>query len=179
MRPPESVYRGEIADGQYRVTVNGCPLAVRRRLPGREMIHGIAWGQSGTGPKQLAHALVFDATGDPYLAAASHVWIMWALVSQWGQRWEITAGQVARWVEQWRRESRGLRLSERYDWAAVPVGWPPPAIATGAAGASPHTLPLVVPATGTDGPVPVHRLPAGRVRLVLPPTDDGLEGGGV
>jgi hypothetical protein len=161
MRTPQTVYRGELTiEGGFRVTADGEPFVVRRRLPGREAIHGIAWGMSGTGSKQLAHALVFDATGDAHLAVASHVWVMWAMVADWPARWEVTAERIAQWVEQWRREAR------RLDWVAVPLGrCPAPAVA-------------LRPAVG-DGRSPRARFPAGRVRLYPPPAADQPEGGGV
>lgn len=172
MRTPESVYRGLITeDGRYWVTVDGASLPPKK-LPGRSRVSGFAWGYSGEGPTALAYALVLDATGDRYLAACSCRWVQWALCVCWGRQWSITAAQVREWVEDWRQESRSLRLREElYEWCEELGPAAPPAVSALAAAVG--GLP--------PGPPPRARSThAGRIRLYPEPQAiDAPEGGGV
>jgi hypothetical protein len=110
-RPPETVYRGErLTDGRgrilgVRVTVNGERLDPRpsQRLWNHSPT-GYEWGYAGSGPAQLALALVLDATGDPAVALRTYQWFKFAAVACWDQEWEVTAGRIQEWVEQATRE---------------------------------------------------------------------------
>jgi hypothetical protein len=113
MRPPETVYRGErLYDGQLiagvRVTVNGRVLSPHRSQKLRNHSPtGFEWGYRGTGPAQLALALVLDATGHPLQSLAAYQWFKVAVVSNFDHdTWEITAGEIHKWVEQFQRECR-------------------------------------------------------------------------
>lgn len=117
MRPPETVYRGERLTGPgmtavgVRVTVTepgGRPRALYPNRSQRLFNHspdGFEWGYQGSGPAQLALALVLDVTDDAALSRQCHQWFKVAAVSCWGERWDVTAGEVLRLVDQWRRES--------------------------------------------------------------------------
>lgn len=110
--PPETVYRGvrAVASDNFlrvHVTVGELPL----RLPVSFRDGGFEWGYKGHGPKQLALALVLDATGDRVTAQRAALWFMSAVVCNWGERWLITAAEVVGWVERWQREQQ--RQAER------------------------------------------------------------------
>jgi hypothetical protein len=58
----EKIYRGERRDGASNVTVDGQPLSPRFDLRNHSPT-GFEWGYAGSGPAQLALALVADALG--------------------------------------------------------------------------------------------------------------------
>lgn len=112
MRPSHVIYRGERlrhADpllAGCRVTVNGRRLRPERSQ--RVWAHtpyGFEWGYRGAGPSQLALALVLDATDSSAIAGLCYGWFRDAVVSQWGDVWAITAGEIRDWVQQWKREN--------------------------------------------------------------------------
>lgn len=104
MKPPETMYRGERTADGVRVTVDEHPLAPRELRCWVRCNGGFDWGYSGAGSGALARALVQDATGDTVLASLCYPWVRDATVATWGDRWQITAGEVLAWVEQWWRE---------------------------------------------------------------------------
>jgi hypothetical protein len=60
---------------------------------------GFSWGYSGSGPAQLALALLLDTTGDPEKAAILHQEFKRDFVAGWGEKWEITTEQIQEWVK--------------------------------------------------------------------------------
>jgi hypothetical protein len=58
---------------------------------------GFGWGYGGSGPAQLALALLADALGDDDLAVRLHQAFKFRVVACWpeGERWWITAEQIA------------------------------------------------------------------------------------
>lgn len=111
MRPPDTVYRGERVTGPggqilgAQVWVGGWPLTPAASL--KLVNHsptGFEWGYPGSGPSQLALALVYDATDDRELALRCYQWFKVATVANWGDRWQITAAEVRAWVQQCDRE---------------------------------------------------------------------------
>jgi len=68
---------------------------------------GFEWGYGGSGPAQLALALMLDVLGDAGLAQRCYHWIMWATVSTWSNSWRVTAGELLDLVERWRAEVEG------------------------------------------------------------------------
>jgi Family of unknown function (DUF6166) len=58
---------------------------------------GFSWGYGGSGPTQLALALLADALGDDDLAVRLHQAFKFRVVACWpeGERWWITADQIA------------------------------------------------------------------------------------
>lgn len=109
-RPPETVYAGErlttpLGTLRVRVTMDRVPLSpVPSRLIWSHSPAGFEWGYGGSGPAQLALALLFDATGDKDLALKSYQWFKWAVVSQWGDRWALTAAEIFTWLDRWAKE---------------------------------------------------------------------------
>lgn len=119
MRPPDTTYcglrhvgpAGEVLGTE--VTVNGRPLLID---PSRQVRDhsptGFEWGYGGSGPSQLALALLLDATGgDRDLSTRCYHWFKWATVSGWGDTWRITAGEIHGWLDRWEREDRERELS--------------------------------------------------------------------
>lgn len=99
--PRERVYRGwrergEGGAGVVRWQDGGRPA---RRLDARHDIRnhspdGFQWGYAGSGPAQLALALVCDATGDPDLAQRTYQRFKFAVVAGLGDSWQLTAGDI-------------------------------------------------------------------------------------
>lgn len=60
---------------------------------------GFQWPYSGSGPAQLALALLLDATGDPDIAVRYHQDFKRDHVAGWGDRWQITRRDILLWLE--------------------------------------------------------------------------------
>ena len=121
--------------GQSLVTVcdgqKSAPLPLRLDLFNHSPT-GFSWGYGGSGPAQLAVALLADALGDDDRAIRLHQCFKFKVVACWpeGERWWITAEQIAAVVEVIEQE-------------AVPIAHEQ----DDAAGASPSRAPL-----STGGP---------------------------
>jgi hypothetical protein len=97
-----SIYRGyRYQDaGPLVVTKDGAPLSP---APSQKLFNhspdGFQWGYGGSGPAQLALALLLDATSNPELSARLHQDFKWAFVAGWGEKWEITTEQIESWIK--------------------------------------------------------------------------------
>jgi len=60
---------------------------------------GFEWGYSGSGPAQLALALLADATGDDRLAFHLHQPFKCHFVSSFGYSWTLTEAEILAWVK--------------------------------------------------------------------------------
>jgi len=60
---------------------------------------GLEWGYGGSGPAQLALALLADATGDDNLAVKLHQSFKWAIIASLHRDhdWEISADAIQAW----------------------------------------------------------------------------------
>lgn len=56
------------------------------------------WGYGGSGPAQLALALLFDVTGDRDLSVQLHQRYKWEQVAAWGDEWQTTSQEIRAWV---------------------------------------------------------------------------------
>ena len=61
---------------------------------------GFQWGYCGSGPSQLALALLLDVTGDPEVAQELYQQFKREFVAQWGDSWAITHVEILAWVRQ-------------------------------------------------------------------------------
>ena len=68
-------------------------LALRNHSP-----TGFAWGYGGSGPAQLALALLFDATGDKELALQHYQNFKWRFVAGWGESWSVTEKEIKAFI---------------------------------------------------------------------------------
>lgn len=96
-----TVYRGyRVSDaGDHLVTRNGDILMPEPSLKvWNHSPTGFSWGYGGSGPAQLALAILLDVTGDIELASKRHQDFKWKFVSGWGDNWEITSDQVLAWL---------------------------------------------------------------------------------
>jgi len=96
-----AIYRGYRyqASGPLIATKDG---AVLSPAPSQQLYNhspdGFQWGYEGSGPAQLALALLLDATGDPELSVRLHQDFKRDFVARWDERWEITTEQIRSWV---------------------------------------------------------------------------------
>jgi hypothetical protein len=85
--------------GVVSVTVDGKPLSPKlSQLIRNHSPDGFNWGYAGSGPAQLALAILLDVTGDADLAAGHFQAFKRQFVGGWGERWEVTEAQVREWL---------------------------------------------------------------------------------
>lgn len=60
---------------------------------------GFNWGYGGSGPAQLALALLLDVTGDRNIALAHYQQFKWAIVAKLGVEWVITTEEILAWLD--------------------------------------------------------------------------------
>ena len=92
-------YTGKREDhGCFLVTVDGQPLDPRFDLAMHSPT-GFAWGYGGSGPAQLAIALLADAVG-PGDAERFYHDFKWQVVCGWpiDEAWSITADDLRAWI---------------------------------------------------------------------------------
>jgi len=117
---PETLYYAE------RVSQSGHQPVFKRLLPdgystelspvpSQRLINhspsGFQWGYGGSGPAQLALALLFDATTDPEMALANYQEFKLAFVAEWGDKWSITRSEILLWVEEQKKQQLEAMLS--------------------------------------------------------------------
>jgi hypothetical protein len=108
-----SYFGQRLKDGSCEVWVEDSPQRIvgdaaviepsRRKLPLHLEIRnhsptGFEWGYGGSGPAQLALALLVDALGDRELAEAHYQDFKRAVVSGWANSWTVTAKQICDFV---------------------------------------------------------------------------------
>lgn len=59
---------------------------------------GFQWGYGGSGPAQLALALLLDATTIPETALAFYQDFKWKFVETWRGGWSITRSEILLWI---------------------------------------------------------------------------------
>lgn len=92
------IYTGRDGHSVFR---NEAPLDIEPSLKlWNHSPTGFSWGYFGSGPAQLALALLLDATGDAELAVRHHQSFKSQLVSKWAAEWVITAPEIRRWVKE-------------------------------------------------------------------------------
>lgn len=88
--------------GPHRELKSGPSIALRNHSP-----DGFNWGYSGSGPSQLALALLLDTTGDKPLSLALYQQFKSDVVSQFGSPWSITSETIEKWVAENKRTNNG------------------------------------------------------------------------
>ena len=96
----EVAYVGEWTPLGRTVTVEA--EGVPRPLPiGEEARDGdYAWGRSGAGPREVARAILLDATGNPMLAERLCRPLTWEVIANLpAEGFRITRGEIQDWVQ--------------------------------------------------------------------------------
>lgn len=102
-------YRGWRAAGEVTVAVEvfGSQqklLAAHRLMPDaslkirRHSPDGFNWGYQGSGPAQLALALLLDALGSAKMAQRLYQQFKREVVSLWGDEWSIDSKAILGWI---------------------------------------------------------------------------------
>jgi len=60
---------------------------------------GFNFGYTGSGPAQLALALLLDVTGDRDLSCRYYQTFKEQFVAWWGEEWSITSEQISAWLK--------------------------------------------------------------------------------
>jgi hypothetical protein len=60
---------------------------------------GFNWGYGGSGPAQLALALLYDVTRDEENSVRYHQDFKWQYVARWKDEWEITSEEILKWLK--------------------------------------------------------------------------------
>jgi len=92
-------YEGKRFRSKCTVTVNGQPLERRLDLLNHSPT-GFEWGYGGSGPAQLALALLADAIGDDDAAVMLHHEFKWKVVANLPlHSWKLTSREIRKSVE--------------------------------------------------------------------------------
>ena len=99
------VYEGRRQGYAVIVTVNGRPLNPRLDLYNHSPT-GFEWGYCGSGPAQLALAILADHLGDDEQALNLHQRFKWAVIAELPHReWILTSEDIERVLQSlWERE---------------------------------------------------------------------------
>jgi hypothetical protein len=94
------IYRGERIEGAPLVTVDGKPLPPGPSLKvWNHSPAGFEWGYAGSGPAQLALALLLDATGDPEYAEIMHQRFKFDVVCMFqSEQWTLSERHLLAWI---------------------------------------------------------------------------------
>jgi len=89
-------YKGiRVSPFKVQVTADGQPLDPK---PSQQIWNhspdGFNWGYGGSGPSQLALAILLDYFNDPILARKYYQDFKWEIVSKLPDTWEITSAQI-------------------------------------------------------------------------------------
>lgn len=99
---PQPVYKKLLPDGQTTELSPVTSQKLRNHSP-----DGFQWGYGGSGPAQLALALLLDVTGNPDLSQAHYQDFKIEVVASWGEQWKITSQEILDWIS--REQSRKLQ----------------------------------------------------------------------
>ncbi|MBM4445520.1 MAG: hypothetical protein FJ020_09530 [Chloroflexi bacterium] len=93
-----TIYEGHCSDACYTVTKDEAvfpPVPSQMLLGGCPI--GFSWGYGGSGPAQLALALLYDVTRDKDVALRHYQRFKCDCVAGWGDHWQITDEDVMAW----------------------------------------------------------------------------------
>lgn len=103
------IFTGNLADG--RTAEGGFSVKVKEKgkvsilspIASQALINhspnGFNWGYGGSGPAQLALALLFKTTGDKNLALRHYQTFKWEIVAKFGKKWKLSADEISKWIE--------------------------------------------------------------------------------
>jgi hypothetical protein len=92
--PQSKTYGGIRTGSTVSVTVNGCALNPRLDLWNHSP-SGFEWGYGGSGPAQLALAILADHLGDGELAVELHQEFKFQVVARLQrERWTLASGEI-------------------------------------------------------------------------------------
>lgn len=95
MAGPARVYRIIIEDGEELREVLS---PERSQKLWNHSPDGFQWSYSGSGPAQLALALLLDAGMDNHKAVRLHQAFKMKFVAQWGEQWQMSRDEILEWA---------------------------------------------------------------------------------
>lgn len=111
VNPETAYYSSRISGHSYEIVYkkllpDGLPTELSPKPSQKLYDHSseFNWGYGGSGPAQLALALLLDATGDPQTAEAFHQRFKWEKVAKFGDAWQITTGEIMVWLENHKKD---------------------------------------------------------------------------
>jgi len=102
----QPVHKQLLPDGEITTLSPIVSLMVRDHSP-----DGFQWGYSGSGPAQLALALLLNVTGDPETSQEFYQAFKESVVASWGDTWSVTS----EWIEYWIKTQSAIRLQGKVD----------------------------------------------------------------
>lgn len=90
---PQTVYKQLLPDGESTELSPAASLKLIDHSPS-----GFNWSFQGSGPAQLALALLLDVTGNPELAQDYYQDFKFHWVAFWGEEWSITSWEILEWL---------------------------------------------------------------------------------
>lgn len=96
---PQPVYRQLLPDGEATQLSPAPSQRLRNHSP-----DGFQWGYGGSGPAQLALALLLDVTSSPDLAQSCYQDFKFHWVASWGESWSITSREILQWIARFRTQ---------------------------------------------------------------------------
>jgi hypothetical protein len=130
MKSDQTFYRGvrECTGGDFptaRVTVDGKELAVEPSLKLRNHSPtGFEWGYAGSGPSQLALAVLLDFTGDESLSLFRYMELKRELVAGWAVEWGIDGLELRQWLDEQEAVQPFTRAAGELKDQANKYAWP-------------------------------------------------------
>lgn len=104
-------YRHSDGVGNQLVTKDDDILDPR---PSREIWNhspdGFNWGYHGSGPAQLALALLYDVTKDEVVSVRLHQEFKRSFVAAWGDTWGITDAYIREWISSTLEEAQFKKI---------------------------------------------------------------------
>lgn len=93
-------YVGTRCKGTGLLTVDGLAILPSRSRKVWDHSTEFNWGYGGSGPAQLALAILLDFTDDPKLAIARNQEFKWDVIAQFDQlsAWTLTGAQIRAWL---------------------------------------------------------------------------------
>lgn len=105
---------GELGRRVVLVDGNVLHLAELGRDEARHSPDGFEWGYGGSGPAELARAiLVTVLQGDRAVRTpACYQRFKWDVVARFGGSWRLSSEEVLAWVERWKQSDEGRAVEE-------------------------------------------------------------------
>ena len=91
----QRVFKQILPDGIPTELSPGSSQKLRNHSP-----DGFQWSYCGSGPAQLALALLLDVTSDPEMAMAHYQDFKFDKVAAWGEEWRITSREILDWLKE-------------------------------------------------------------------------------
>ena len=93
----QPVYKQLLPDGESTELLAAASQKLRNHSP-----DGFEFGYCGSGPAQLALALLLDVTGNPEVAQECYQDFKFHWVASWGREWSITSREILEWLGKYR-----------------------------------------------------------------------------